>query len=85
MAEDEHIGEVTHYYKKVEVGIVQLRADLELGEHIRFKGAHTDFTQRVDSMQVEHENIEHAAAGSEVALKVSARVRGGDSVYRVVD
>ena len=85
MTEGEHIGEVTHYYKKVEVGILQLLADLKLGDHIRFKGAHTDFTQSVDSMQVEHENIEHATAGSEVALKVSARVRAGDSVYRLED
>jgi len=84
MIEGEQIGEVTHFYKKVMVGVLRLRADLELGAEVRFKGAHTDFTQRVDSMQVEHENIEHAAAGSEVAMKVDQRVRSGDSVYRVL-
>jgi translation elongation factor EF-1alpha len=85
MTEGDYIGEVTHFYKKVMVGVVQLRADLKLGEQVRFKGAHTDFVQRVESMQIEHENIEQASAGSEVAMKVDQRVRGGDSVYRMVD
>ncbi|MEJ2011123.1 MAG: hypothetical protein P8X64_02735 [Anaerolineales bacterium] len=85
MTEGDFIGEVTHFYKKIMVGVIQLRADLKLGEQIRFKGAHTDFAQRVESMQVEHENIEQANAGSEVAMKVDQRVRGGDSVYRAGD
>jgi translation initiation factor IF-2 len=83
MAESDYIGEVTHFYKKILVGVIRLRADLSIGDTIRFKGAHTDFTQQVESMQVEHENIESASAGSEVAMKVDQRVRGGDSVYRV--
>ena len=83
MVEGEYIGEVTHFYKKILVGVIRLRADLAVGEEVRFKGAHTDFTQQVQSMQVEHANIESATAGSEVAMKVEQRVRGGDSVYRV--
>ena len=82
MVEGEYIGEVIHFYKKIMVGVIRLRGGLEIGAEIHFKGAHTDFIQHVESMQVEHENIEHADAGSEVAMKVDQRVRAGDSVYR---
>jgi hypothetical protein len=83
MDEGEHIGEVTHYYNKVGVGVIQLRADLHLGDELHFKGAYTDFVQKVDSMQVEHAAVEQAPAHSEVAVRVDQRVRHGDSVYRI--
>ncbi len=83
MVEGEHIGKVTHYYKKVRVGVIQLRADLHLGDDLHFKGAHTDFVQKIDSMQVDHAAVEQAVAHSEVALRVDQRVRQGDSVYRI--
>jgi hypothetical protein len=36
-------------------------------------------------MQIEHENIDTAGPGSEVALKVKDRVRVGDEVLKVED
>jgi putative protease len=83
MVEGECIGAVSHYYKKVQVGVIQLHADLILGEELHFKGAYTDFMQKVDSMQVNHAAVEQAPAHSEVAIRVDQRVRHGDSVYRV--
>jgi hypothetical protein len=84
MVEGEHIGEVTHYYKKVGVGVVQLRADLKLGDRLHFKGAYTDFMQLADSLQVDHAPVEQVPANSEVAVRVDQRVRRGDSVYRLL-
>lgn len=84
MVEGQHIGEVTHYYKKVGVGVVQLRADLKLGDQLHFKGAYTDFIQPADSLQVDHASVEQVSANSEVAIRVDQRVRRGDSVYRIL-
>lgn len=85
MAEGVRIGEVIHFYNKIQVGVLKLSEPVKLGDKLHFLGAHTDFLQEVRSMQIEHQPIEEAPAGSEVALKVDQRVRRGDSVFRISD
>jgi translation elongation factor EF-1alpha len=80
---EELVGTITHYFPKPEVGVVKLTGDLKVGDVLLFRGHTTEFQQEITSMQVEHENIESAAAGDEVAIKVDQRVRTGDEVYRV--
>jgi putative protease len=80
---EERVGIVTHYFPKPEVGVVKLTAAIKLGDLLRFHGHSTEFQQQVVSMQVEHQPVETAAAGSEIAIKVAQRVRQGDEVYRV--
>lgn len=80
---EELVGTITHYFAKPEVGVVKLSGDIRVGDVLRFCGHTTDFQQEVTSMQVEHEAVETATAGTEVAIKVSERVRKGDEVYRV--
>ncbi len=80
---EEPVGTITHYFPKPEVGVVKLTASIKVGDVLHFRGHTTDFEQRIDSMQVEHAGVDHAAAGTEVAIRVRERVRGGDDVYRV--
>lgn len=82
MAEEKAIGEVTHYFDHISVAIVKLSAPLVLGEEIHIKGHTTDLTQKVDSMQLEHEQIESGKPGESVGIKVSEHVREGDEVYK---
>jgi putative protease len=82
-AEGKLVGTVTHYFGRIEVGAVKLTDTLRVGDTIRFKGATTDFTQTVDSMQIENDGVEEAGPGDEVGLKVSDRVRQGDDVFRL--
>ena len=44
-------------------------------------GHGADFTQQVDSMQVEHEQIEKAKKGDDVGLKVDDKVKPGTEVF----
>jgi peptide subunit release factor RF-3 len=37
----------------------------------------------VDSMQIEHEQVEEAKPGDAIGIKVIDRCRGGDTVYKV--
>jgi selenocysteine-specific translation elongation factor len=37
----------------------------------------------VESMQIEHKDIEKAEAGQAIGLKVKDRVREGDAVYKI--
>ena len=79
------VGKITHYFGKIEVGIVELSKGLSVGDTIHIKGSTTDFEQTVDSMQIEHENIEKAKKGEVIALKVKDKVKEGDEVYRVLE
>jgi selenocysteine-specific translation elongation factor len=46
------------------------------------KGPTTDFEQPVESMQIEHNNVQRAEAGQSIGLKVAQRVRENDMVYK---
>lgn len=78
-------GTVSSYFKKVGVAAVKLEADLAIGDTIRIIGATTDFTQKVESMQIEKEPVEKAGAGDSVGIKVKDRVRPNDIVYKIVE
>ena len=78
------VGRVTHFYPKISVAIVELKASLSIGDKILIKGATTNFEQIVESMQIEHKNIERAEAGQIIGLKVKERVRENDKVYRIM-
>jgi len=76
------IGKITHYYSKIEVAVIQLKAPLKVGETIVIKGATTDVEQVVDSMQIEHKNVDKAEPGQSIGLKVKGKVREHDIVYK---
>ena len=80
--EEKEIGKVVHYYGKVSVGIVKLKGPLKVGDTIHIKGAHDDFNQAVDSMQMEHESITEAKKGDEVGIQVIKQVHENDVVYK---
>jgi len=62
-----------------------LSGALKTGDKIHIKGSSTDFEQTVDSMQVEHQNIDAAKAGDAAGMKVAEKVRPGDEVYKVTE
>ncbi len=81
--EKKPIGEITHFFSKINVAVIKLDDELKVGDTISIEGATTNFQQKVESMQVEHNNIEKAEKGMEVGLKVSDAVRVGDKVLKV--
>ena len=81
MAKAKEIGKVTHFFDKVGVAVIELSKGLKVGESIQIKGTTTDFTQKVDSMQVDHKNLDKAKKGDAIGLKVSEKVRPNDKVF----
>ncbi len=77
------VGEVTHYFSKIGVAVVKLRDTLKIGDKIRIVGGQRDFEQTVESMQIEHKDIQRAPKGKEIGLKVDQKVKEGDKVYKV--
>jgi len=77
------IGKITHYFGKISVAVIKLTDVLKVGDEIRIAGGDVDFTQKVDSMEVEREKIEQAKSGDSVGLKVEQKVRDGYKVYKL--
>jgi 6-phosphogluconate dehydrogenase (decarboxylating) len=76
------IGKITHFFPKINVAVVELAEKLEVGDEILVKGKVTNFRQAVESMQVEHEQIQVAEAGTSIGMKVQEPVEKGDIVYK---
>jgi translation elongation factor EF-1alpha len=81
--EEKEIGVITHYFGNISVGIIKLSAQLKVGDTIHIKGAHDDFTQDVDSIQIEHEQVESAKKGDLVGVKVTQKIHANDKVFLV--
>jgi len=83
---EEEIGIITHYFSKINVGVLELSAgELRIGDTIHIKGHTTDFYQKVESMQVEHNPVDVAKKGEPVGIKVESPVRENDAVYKVTE
>ncbi len=80
-SEPKPIGEVTHYFGNLEVAIVKFNKKVDVGAKLHYKGATTDFTEDIKSMQYDHKPIESAKKGQEVGIKVEGKVREGDQVF----
>lgn len=77
------IGEITHYFPDIKVAVIKLSALLKQGEIVRISGGkETDFDQKVDSMQIDHEVVKSAKKGKSVGMKVKEKVREGYKVYK---
>jgi len=76
------IGHISHFFSKISVAVIELTKPLSVGDTILIKGPTTDFEQVVESMQIEHKNIQRAEAGQSIGLKVAQRVREKDAVYK---
>ena len=79
------IGEVTHFFNKISVAVLDLAEPLRIGDTLHFMGHSTDFRQKVQSMQIEHEDVEEAGPGQEVAIKVEQRVHVHDKLFRLTE
>ena len=81
---EEKIGVVIHYWSKI--GVAGLRitdGELKVGDTIRIKGYTSDFTQPVESIQIENESVEVAGPGQDIGIKVIESARDHDEVFKV--
>jgi putative protease len=77
------IGKITHYFGAIAVAVIELSGALKVGDTIRIVGGATDFTQQVESLEIEHKKVETAKAGDSAGLKVDQKVREGYKVYKI--
>jgi hypothetical protein len=79
----ERIGIVTHYYSHLSVAIVQLETGtLRVGDVIHIKGHTSDFSQPVESMEIDHVHVSECRPGQSFGLRVKEHAREHDVVYK---
>lgn len=77
------IGRISHYFGNIGVAVIELFKPLKIGDTVRIVGGETDFSQTVESMEVDHKKIEEAKKGDSVGFKVAQKVREGYKVYKL--
>ncbi len=79
------IGKVSDFFARPVVAGIELTAPLKLGDKIHIVGHTTDMELTIQSMQIDNVDVKAAKAGDSVGVKLSDRVRRGDTVYKVTD
>jgi hypothetical protein len=79
------VGKVTHYFDRIGVAVLDLTAELKVGDQILILGHTTEIEQPVSSMEINHQKIQSASPGMDVALLVADPVHVGDKVYKVME
>ena len=82
---EKEIGKITHYFNRINVAVLELSGELKLADEIHILGHITDFSQFVNSMEINHQKIVQVGPGMDVALLVEEYVRAGDTVFKVTE
>ena len=82
---EQRIGVVTHYYSHLSVAALQLDpgATLRVGDVIHILGHTTDFSQRVESLEVDRKSVLEVGPNNDFGLKVVDHAREHDIVFKV--
>ncbi len=84
MGDKEQIGEVFKFFVKPSVAAINITAgELAVGDTIQIKGETTDFTQTIESMEIDKVKVDKVTSGQDVGIKVKERVRPNDKVYKI--
>lgn len=77
------VGKITHYFDKIGVAVVELSDNLKTGDTIKISGKEGEFTMTVDSMQIEHNQIQEAEKGQTIGMKVTQAAEEDDEVFKI--
>lgn len=80
-AKEKVLGIVDHFFGNISVAAIKVKAPIKVGDVIHIKGHTTDFVQKIDSMQIEHQNVIKAKKGDDIGIKVKEKVRDHDIVF----
>ena len=79
----ERVGVVTHYFSHLSVAIIELETGrLRVGDMIHIKGHTSDFSQPVESLEIDHVHVNEVRPGESFGLRVREHAREHDVVYK---
>lgn len=78
------IAKVTHFFNHLHVAAIHMdQGELAVGDTVHVKGHTSDFTTRIDSMEVEHHPVVRVGPGANAGIHLSGHAREHDRVYKV--
>ncbi len=81
---DIQIGKITHYYDKIQVAVVEvMNQPVKLGDTVKIVGHDNEFTQKIISLQVEHNQLNEVKPGESCGMKMDQKVKTGDMLYLI--
>ncbi len=84
-AMEERIGAVIKFFNKPSIAAIKLEfGELSVGDIIRIKGSRTDFTQKIEAMEFDHQPVQKAARGQFTGIQLSQPAKPFDLVYKII-
>jgi hypothetical protein len=82
---EQRIGVVTHYYSHLSVATMRLEpgTTLHVGDVVHIHGHTTDFTQKVESLEVDRAPVSEVGPNDDFGLKVIEHAREHDAVFKL--
>ena len=82
---EQEIGYVSKFFGKISVAAIEITAGkLTLGDTIHIKGHTTDINVKIDSMQVDHQEVDSVKKNDNIGVKVDGKARRRDKVFKLV-
>ena len=81
--ESKPIGKIVHYFGKIGVAIIELADGLKVGDKVKIAGPTGEFEQTIDSLEIDRNKIQEAAAGQVIGVKVSQKAKEGSAIFKV--
>lgn len=82
--EEDLVGEVEGFFRKPGAAVIKIKkGPLIQKEKIWIRGHTTDLKCVIESMQINHKDIQRAEKGQSIGVRVKKRCRRGDKVYRI--
>lgn len=78
------VGQISHYFNEIGVAGIEVTDAIHVGDVVHITGHTSDFTQNVDSIEIDHVHVDEAGAGDSIGVKLVDRARVHDEVF-VVD
>jgi putative protease len=77
------VGVVVHWFPRASAAVVALSHPVHVGDTIHVRGHSTDFVQQVASLTLEGAPVGEGAPPQTLGVRLEARARPGDRVYRI--
>jgi len=79
----ERIGTITHYFTKIQVGVIHCEKPLRVGDRIEIhRSGQVLGKEKINSMQINHIPVDEARKNEEIGIKIKTDVKPGDIVVK---
>jgi hypothetical protein len=77
------VGKVEDFLTHLSVMLCTVQVPLAVGDTLHIRGFTTDLTEKITSIQFEHQSVPQALIGQDVGIQLVGKVRKHDFIYKV--